>query len=108
MPIGLNILWLAYVVTLSLCGIILLMLHFFMFQCPTTAAGWREVADGFARRWNFKHCIGAIDGKHVAIRCPPKSGSTFYNYKGFFSIVLLAVVDSSYKFMYIDVGANGR
>lgn len=75
--------------------------------CPTTEDGWREVAQGFSSRWNFQHTIGAIDGKHVAIRAPNKSGSFYFNYKGFHSLVLLAVVDSDCKFIYANVGANG-
>ena len=35
------------------------------------------------------------------------SGSYYHNYKEFFSIVLLAVVDADYKFLYCDIGANG-
>ena len=37
-----------------------------------------------------------------------QSGSYYYNYKGTFSIVLLAVVDAEYKFLYVDVGSNCR
>lgn len=42
---------------------------------------WLSVANEYNYRWNFPNCLGAIDGKHVAIKCPPNSGSLFYNYK---------------------------
>ena len=42
------------------------------------------------------------------IRPPPSSGSYYYNYKHYHSIVLLALVDVDYKFLYVDVGCNGR
>lgn len=42
---------------------------------------WLKVANDFNYKWNLPNCLGAIDGKHVAIQCPPKSGSLFYNYK---------------------------
>ena len=73
----------------------------------TTQAGWLQLANDWYQRWNFPHVIGAIYGKHVACKAPPDSGSDYYNYKGFFSIILFAMVTSDYKFLWVDVSGNG-
>ncbi|XP_025155101.1 protein ANTAGONIST OF LIKE HETEROCHROMATIN PROTEIN 1-like [Harpegnathos saltator] len=54
---------------------------------------WIQKAKEFQDMWDFPNCIGAIDGKHVGLKAPPHSGSTFYNYKNMHSIVLMALAD---------------
>ena len=68
---------------------------------------WLKISNGFLARWNFPMCLGAIDGIHIEIRLPSKSGSHYYNYKYSFSIVILAAVNSNMNFFYVDVGTNG-
>jgi len=58
--------------------------------------------------WQTPNVIGALDGKHIIIKAPTDQGSAYFNYKKQHSIVLLALVDAKYNFIYINVGMNGR
>ena len=73
-----------------------------------SGSNFRKIAQQFSAKWNFPNCIGAIDGKHVRVVCPKNSGSLYFNYKNYLSIVLLALVDTDYKFIVIDVGSYGK
>ena len=44
---------------------------------------------------------------NIRIQCPKQSGTLFYNYKGLFSFVLLAIWDARYCFILFDVGQYG-
>ena len=79
-----------------------------MFQLPQTEDEWKTIAREFQERWNFPHCLGAIDGKHVEIVPPPNSGSYYFNYKNRHSMVLMAIADAKYRFLLFDFGTNGR
>ena len=68
---------------------------------------WNRSADSFLCRLNFPNVIGAIDGKHILIQAPKNSGSAYYNYKEFFSIVLMAIADARCKFVLVDIGKQG-
>ncbi|XP_023717693.1 protein ALP1-like [Cryptotermes secundus] len=68
---------------------------------------WVKIEDDFCKKWNFPNLLGAIGGKHMLIQAPPHSGSQYFCYKKVFSIALSALVDASYKFIFIDVGAYG-
>ena len=77
-------------------------------RLPNTKEEWKRIAQKTAERGLFLNCFGAADCKHIPILHPKNSGSDYYNYKGFFSIVLLAIVDYDCKFLYVDVGCQGR
>uniref|UniRef100_A0A3P8ZT25 DDE Tnp4 domain-containing protein n=1 Tax=Esox lucius TaxID=8010 RepID=A0A3P8ZT25_ESOLU len=57
---------------------------------------WKNTARRLQEMWDFPNGIGALDGKHI-----------FHNYKGTFSVVLLALVDADYRFLAVDVSAFG-
>ncbi|CAH1967990.1 unnamed protein product [Acanthoscelides obtectus] len=75
---------------------------------PNSTEKWKEISKDFENRWNYPHCIGAMDGKHIDIIPPRNSGSYYFNYKGKHSMVLLAIVDANYRFLLVDFGTNGR
>jgi hypothetical protein len=52
--------------------------------------------------------MGAINGKHVVLQCQGNFASEYFNYKNAFSIVLFALVDANYNFMFVDAGCQGR
>jgi len=77
-------------------------------QFPTNERDWERIAKGFEVKCNFPNCLGAVDGKHVAIVPPPGAGSYFFSYKGYNSQVFIGTADSNYEFIYFNFGTNGH
>ncbi|XP_054706579.1 uncharacterized protein LOC129216389 [Uloborus diversus] len=98
--------WISHIVREVLQAIVLKLMPIFLPEPSQELL--EDSAAKYHRNWNFPNCCGAIDGKHMRVVCPKKSGSCFYNYKGFFSVVLLGIVGPEYKFIAVDVGSYGR
>lgn len=67
----------------------------------------RKVVEGFKDKWGMIQCAGAIDGCHIPVLPPALNHTDFYNRKGWYSMVLQAVVDDNYLFTDVYVGWPG-
>lgn len=69
---------------------------------------WKSIAKRYYELWDLPNCIGSVDGKHCRIKKFDKTASLHYNYKSFFSVVLMGCADADGIFTTIDVGEAGR
>ena len=76
-------------------------------RLPSTENDWLKIEAESEELQQFPNCIGALDGKHIALFHALLVGLSYYNYKGFQSIVLMALDDANYKFLYMDIGCQG-
>ncbi|CAF1234105.1 unnamed protein product [Adineta ricciae] len=90
------------------CYVIVELYFHCLIKFPTTQQEIKATTDAFLKKFNYPMCLGALDGTHIAIEPPIGFEPDYYNYKKHHSIILLAAVDSSLKFTYVNVGAPGR
>ena len=53
----------------------------------------RDIVTNFETCWGFPQVAGAIDGTHIPIIRPTETAYDDYNRKGYYSIIMQAVVD---------------
>ena len=68
----------------------------------------KEIVEGFETFWGFSQAAGAIDGSHIPIIRPDESASDYYNRKGYYSIIMQAMVDFRGLFMDVYIGWPGK
>ena len=74
-----------------------------------TGSQMRANVDAFEARWGFPQVAGAIDGTHIPILRPVgDSAIDYFNRKGFYSVVMQALVNNRGVFMDICVGWPGK
>lgn len=66
--------------------------------------GLVEVVSGFENIYGFPQYIGAVDVTHIPILGPEDCAKDYFNLKVFHFIIMQAVADHRYCFMYIYVG----
>ena len=64
------------------------------------------IVDGF--KYIFPNAVGCIDGTHIPILAPKHLVTDYYNYKGWHSMLSLAICDSNCRIYWIKSGLPGR
>ena len=78
---------------------------------PQTEEEFKQKMLDMEEFWQFPCCWTAIDGCHIPMKCPPgglQACKEYYNFKNFYSIVLMAMVDSHYRFVWGSCGFPGN
>ena len=78
---------------------------------PNSEDTFRDKMLDMEELWQFPCCWAAIDGCHIPLKCPPgglQACKEYHNFKNFYSIVLMALVDSHYRFVWGSCGYPGN
>ena len=65
----------------------------------------------FGEEWQFPYAFAAVDGSHLPIKCPnggAQAMKQYFNFKGFYSIVLMVLVDAEHRLIWASLGAPGN
>ena len=78
---------------------------------PKSPEDFKEKIIDMNVMWQFPSCWAALDGSHIPIKCPTGgmiACKEYHNFKIFYSIVLMGMVDSHYRFIWARCGYPGN
>ena len=78
---------------------------------PKSEQAVKEKLVDMDAEWQFPYAFAGIDGSHLPIKCPhggQEAMKQYYNFKNFYSVVLLGLVDANYRFIWASLGAPGN
>ena len=78
---------------------------------PVSEEDYKQLMENMINMWQFPFCWGALDGCHIPIKCPSggaEAAKEYHNFKNFYSVVVIAMVDSKYRFIWGSCGFPGN
>ena len=75
-------------------------------KVPKTPDQWDIVASEMEHRWNIPTCLGAMDGQHVNIFAPARSGSLCFYYKKHFLLSFLLFAMQAMNVLWWTLGGR--
>ena len=82
-----------------------------MKHMPCTEQEFKQKMKEMNDKWQFPFYWAAIDGCHIPIKCPPGGAAScreYHNFKNVYSVVLMAMIDSRYRFIWGSCGFPGN
>ena len=74
---------------------------------PTNSNVLHQKIREMEQEWQVPYAYEAIDGCHIPLKCPPgglEACKEFHNFKNFYSIIFMAMVDAKYRFIWASSG----
>ena len=81
------------------------------YNMPKDLYSLREIMETFDQEWQFQCCFGAVNGCHIPIKCPKggaENAKEYHNFTNFYSIVVMAISDARYRFIWASSGYPGN
>ena len=72
------------------------------YEFPQTEEEISKTMNEMESLWQCTCACAAVDGCHIPCKCPPggaMSRKEYFNYKNFYSIILMGIVDAKYRFL---------
>ena len=78
---------------------------------PSNIDEFKSAMVKMGSEWQFSSGFCALDGSHIPIKCPlggPERRKEYYNYKKFYSVVLMSMVNAEHQFIWSCCGSPGN
>ena len=98
-------------ITLEVCNLIITHLWNDFVTFPSNEQEILDLIVDMEELWQFPYAFGAIDGTHISIKCPfggAEAKKEYYNFKIFYSIVVMSMVDAKCRFLWASAGFPGN
>ena len=67
----------------------------------------KRVVDEFKAKWGVPQCFGSVDGCHISICASSEKNTEYYNWKGWYSMIVQGLVNANYCFLDVCIGWPG-
>ena len=97
-------------ITVEVCKLIVDHLWQHHVRFPASEEEMKKAIQEMDMIWQATGAFSGLDGCHIPIKCPSGGGESrkeYYNFKNFYSVVLMGLLDAKYRFIWASAGLPG-